>query len=176
MTQQAVCTAAQVQAAVNACFGPPGSMATCEAWETANPSCAACALGYEPDGGVSSDSAIYCFPGLGCTVNTDACVQITDGNDTCATADFELSYCMCAACDSASCVADLMEGNGAAQTAYNDCLNAAAGLACSTQNTTWNTACVGNDSADGGSIDRCTAMTALEVVRILTLICDANNQ
>jgi hypothetical protein len=170
---------AQIQAAISACFSNTSTMAACNAWQSANPSCAACALGYEPDGGVSSDSAVYCFPNAGCFVNTDACIQITDGNDTCAAADYAVTYCSYAACGSTSCVADLTgaeNGNAADSTAYNNCLDAAQSLACTSQVNAWNAACVGSDIADGGTIDRCTVMTALEVVNVMAIVCDGNNQ
>lgn len=180
VAQQSVCTTVQIQQAVAACFGSTGTTATCDAWEIANPSCAACAVRYESDGGVNSDSAVYCIMNIGCFVNTDACVQITDGNDTCAAADFELTYCLYTACDSASCVADLMgadNGNVADQTAYyTDCFGTAQSGACYTRANAWNSACVGSDVADGGTIDRCTVMTAADVVRVMALICDGNNQ
>jgi hypothetical protein len=59
VTQQSVCTMAQLQAAVSACIGSTGTTTPCDDWEAANPSCAACALGYQADGGVRADSAMY---------------------------------------------------------------------------------------------------------------------
>jgi hypothetical protein len=179
VAQQSACTMVQIQAAVSACFSNTSSMAACNAWQSATPSCAACALGYESDGGINSDSAVDCFPNAGCFMNTDACIQITDGNDTCAAADYAVSYCGYAACGSPSCVADLMgaeNGNSAANTAYNDCLNAARSVACTSQVNAWNAACVGSDIADGGTLDRCTVMTVADVVRIMAIVCDGNNQ
>ncbi len=173
-----MCTNTQIQAAVAACFGTTGSANACNTWQAANTSCAVCALGYEPDGGVpSADSAIVCYPSVGCYLNSDACVQIRDGNSTCAAADYAINYCLFEACASPACLADLQgaqNGNMADNTAYTNCQNSAASLACTTQNNAVNTDCTGNDIADGGTLQFCAASTASDVVRIMTLICDSS--
>jgi hypothetical protein len=181
VAQQNVCTVVQIQAAVAACFGTSGSASACNTWQTSNPSCAVCALGYEADGGVpSADSAIICYPDGNCYLNSDACVQIKDGNTTCAAADFQVGYCLEEACASTACLADLtgaQNGNTADDTAYTACQTSAQSLACTTQVATWNTACGGTmDQEDGGTLQFCQAATAADVTRIMALICDSSNQ
>jgi hypothetical protein len=172
------CTGTQVTGAINSCFG---SGTGCTAWIASNESCAACALGIGPDGGATSaPSAIECFSGINeCFLNTDACIASKDGNTTCASADYELQSCLYSACSSTACVADFtgaQGGNTADNTAYSNCEDSAAGLACTTQNSTWNTACGGADSADGGSFDSCVAQTTTDAIRILNILCNPQNQ
>jgi hypothetical protein len=179
VTQQNVCTIVQIQGAVSGCFGTSATQTTCNAWMTAaaNAGCAACALGTEADGGVNFNSAVVCNPS-GCFLNTDGCIQIKDGNTTCASADWNVGYCIAEACSSTACLADLtgaQNGNTADNTIYTDCENSAATLACTTQNNTWMTACGSTmDQEDGGTLDSCQAVTVADVTRIMALICDSS--
>ena len=171
-TKQSVCSTADVSAAVAACFGSGGTQAGCQAWQTANAACAACAVPPNAaDGGdPTANSAIICIDSVGeCFVNTAGCVQVKDGNDTCASALQELNFCEFAACDSMSCVGDLAAQDPTG--AFAACQTAADSLACMTQLAAANTACTGNDIADGGTLQYCQAQTVADVTRVIYEIC-----
>jgi hypothetical protein len=176
VTQQSVCTSAQISAGVAACFG---GGTTCATWQAANAACAACAIPPPTaDGGTPPNSGgLLCVDALGeCFANIDGCIQIEDKNATCATADENLSLCAYAACASPACLADLQSSAMAAQTDYNNCFDAAQQLACATQVTAWQTACA-TDYADGGTESQCTAgATSTDVaIHVLNVICNGNN-
>jgi hypothetical protein len=174
VSQQSVCTSTQITAAVAACFGSGGSQAKCTAWQTANAACAACAVPPNgADGGAPPNNAgILCIDAVNeCFVNVDGCVQIKDGNSTCAAADEQLTACVYTACDSVACVADLQ----AQSMDYDTCLTAAQNVACSTEATAWTTACGGADSADAGALNACAVSTLTDVSKVLNVICNGNN-
>jgi hypothetical protein len=171
VTKQSVCSAADVQAAVTACFGG-GSATACKTWQAANAACAACAVPPDAaDGGdPTANSAIICVDAVQeCFVNTAGCIQIKDGNDTCASALQELNFCEDTACDSATCVSAL--ANGDPDMSFANCTESADNLACSSQLSAANTGCTGNDIADGGSLDYCVAQTVADVSRVIYEIC-----
>jgi hypothetical protein len=169
-----VCSEADLTAAVAACFGSTGSAAACTSWQQANAACAACAVPPNTaDGGPPpANGAILCVDSVGeCFVNVAGCIQIVDGNSTCASAIEELNLCEFQACDSAACVTELQSTSSAEQTDYQNCESAADNLACMSQITTANTACGGGDSADGGALQQCQAQTVAEVSGVIYKIC-----
>jgi hypothetical protein len=171
VTKQSVCSAADVQAAVTACFGG-GSATACQTWQAANAACAACAV--PPNGADGGDptanSAIICVDAVQeCFVNTAGCIQIKDGNDTCASALQELNFCEDTACDSPTCVAALAANDP--NMTFSNCTQSADNLACSSQLSAANTGCTGNDIADGGSLQYCEAATVADVSRVIYEIC-----
>jgi hypothetical protein len=172
VSHQSVCTTQDVSDAVAACFGSTGSPAKCTTWQTANAACAACAVPPNTaDGGSPPPTgAIFCVDAVGeCFVNTAGCIQVKDGNSTCASTIQELNLCELTACDSPSCVTALQSNDPTGSFAA--CQTAADQIACSSQLTAATAGCTGNDIADGGSLQYCQASTATDVIRVIYEIC-----
>jgi hypothetical protein len=175
---QNACGQAVLQAGVTACFNG-GSASACQMWQTANPTCAACAIPVNAaDGGFPANNGspgLLCIDNVGCFLNTDACVEILDGNTTCAQADEQLTACVYEACDSMTCLSEFQSSATAAQTDFSNCLQSASTLACATQNTAANSGCTATDTADGGTFEKCQAATVADVTKVLSIICNGNN-
>jgi hypothetical protein len=77
-------------------------------------------------------------------LNTSACVQIADGNTTCAAPFFQFDICADDACNGGTCLTG-------SQTDYDACVTASETGACATQYMAAGTACQA-DAADGGPL------------------------
>ncbi len=140
------------------------SAASCDMWSEANPTCAAC-VDPAPDGGPGENSGAFLVDAVGqAYLNVAGCVQLVDGNTSCAAPLQELTLCELDACDSVAC-------QSANPTDINNCLTAADSLACSTQVTAADNACLGADSADGGALTVCDESTMAGQVAIIYEIC-----
>ena len=163
VTQQSACSMADVSAFIAACAASntPGP---CTAWFTSNPTCGSC---IEPadDSAAGDNGGALLFDAIGQTfLNAAGCVQLVDGNTTCAAPLQELTLCEVDACDSVACQA-------ATSTVYQDCQTSADQGPCTSQVTAANAGCGGADYAEGGALSVCDPSTAAGMVAILYTIC-----
>ena len=140
------------------------SAASCYMWFGSNATCAAC-VAPPGDGGAGENSGALLVDAVGqAYLNVAGCVQLVDGNTSCAAPLQELTLCELDACDSVAC-------ESANPTDFNNCLNAADNLACATQVTAANTGCGGADSADGGALTVCNENSMAGEAAIIYEIC-----
>jgi hypothetical protein len=142
-----------------------GTQASCNAWLGDNPTCSAC-IAPMTDAGAGENSGALLFDSSSgeADLNVPGCVQLVDGNTTCAAPLEELTLCELAACDSVACqMAD--------QTDYTSCTTAADNLACASQVMAANTGCGATDSADGGALSVCQGNTTQQIVALIYKIC-----
>lgn len=163
VTQQSACSMADVTAFIAACSATnqPGP---CAAWFTSNPMCGSC---IEPaaDSAAGENGGALLFDAVGQTfLNAAGCVQLVDGNTTCAAPLQELNLCEVDACDSVACQATT-------STDYQDCQTAADQGACTSQVTAANAGCGGVDDDEGGALSVCNTSTAAGMVAIIYTIC-----
>ncbi len=117
------------------------------------------------EGGAGENSGALLFDSAGgADLNVPGCVQLVDGNTTCAAPLEELTLCQLYACDSVAC--EMANG-----TDYDNCLNAANSGACASQTAAANSACGGGDSADGGALSVCQSNTTLQLASVIYRIC-----
>lgn len=118
------------------------------------------------DGGVGENSGALLFDSSSgeAELNVPGCVQLVDGNTTCAAPLEELTLCELAACDSVAC-------QTADPTDYTNCTTAADNVACASQLMAANVACGATDSSDGGALSVCQSNTAAELASVIYRIC-----
>jgi len=163
VTQQSACSMADVAAFITACAqsNQPGP---CDTWLQSNPTCGSC-IDPAPDSAAGENGGALLVDAIGQTfLNAAGCVQLIDGDATCAAPLQELTLCEVDACDSVACQA-------AASTDYQDCQTSADQDACVTQVAAANAGCGGADYAEGGALSVCDPGTAAGTVAILYTIC-----
>ena len=117
------------------------------------------------EGGVGENSGALLFDSAGeAELNVPGCVQLVDGNSTCAAPLEELTLCELYACDSVAC-------QTANATDYMNCVTAADNLACESQVAAANAACGAADSADGGGLSVCQSSTTAQLATVIYKIC-----
>jgi hypothetical protein len=169
VVHQSVCSGADISAFLTACSGS-ATMAQCNTWFTSNATCGAC-IAPAADSGVGENGGALLVDSAGdAFLNVAGCVQIVDGNTTCADPLEELTLCELDACDSPACEA-------ASQTDFGNCQTSADSLACMSQVTAaFGTqaapaVCSLGDSADGGAFSVCDPSTTAGTVTIIDKIC-----
>jgi hypothetical protein len=163
VTQQSACSMADVSAFVAACEAT-NQAGPCDAWFTSNPTCGSC---IEPaaDGAAGVTGGALLFDAVGqAFLNAAGCVQVIDGNTTCAGPLQELTLCEVDACDSVACQATT-------STDYQNCQTTADEGACTSQVTAANAGCGGADYAEGGALSVCDPGTAAGTIAIIYTIC-----
>jgi hypothetical protein len=154
---------ADVNAFLAACVNS-ATATSCNTWLANNPTCTAC-IAPMSEGGVGENSGALLFDSVGdAELNVPGCVQLVDGNTTCAAPLEELTLCELDACDSMAC-------QMASATDYANCTTAADNQACASQVSAANAACGASDSADGGALSVCQSSTTLELTTVIYKIC-----
>jgi hypothetical protein len=162
--KQSACSMAQVSALVSACFGSSATATTCNTWFSSNGACSECVLPQADAGGVPNSGAILLDSAGYGYLNTPGCIQIVDGNTTCAAPLEALSLCEDDACNSMACLS-------ADPTTYDNCVQAADNGACASQLMASNSGCAADNGADGGALSICTPTTAASVSTVVYEIC-----
>ena len=119
------CTDAQITAALTACYDSASTQATCDAFVKANAACFGCIETGATDAkwGPLIDFSTATDP-IGLYYNVAGCLEIVQGNTTCAKASQAALSCEFAACNPPVC--DLSSGDNAALDAFGACLDKAA--------------------------------------------------
>jgi hypothetical protein len=149
VTAQKACSMADVTSFIADCDSATATQTTCMAWApaAADTNCAAC---IEPANMATTGATIYDANGDAFT-NQPGCVQLTDGNSTCAAPLYQALVCLNDAC-----------GSCTTQTDYDACEQTALMGACSAENTALS-ACQ-TDLADGGSANGGACSTTAEII------------
>jgi hypothetical protein len=129
-----------------------------------NPACAACIAPMTDAGAGENTGALLFDPAGDAELNVPGCVQLVDGNTTCAAPLEEQTLCELYACDSMAC-------QMASSTDYSNCVTAADDQACASQVSAANSACGGSESADGGGLSVCQTNSDMDVATLIYRIC-----
>jgi hypothetical protein len=168
VAHQGACSSADLEGFLTACeLGAPP--AQCTSWFASNPGCGACVLP-AADSGADRNSGALLVDAAGLTYpNVAGCVQVIDGNTTCAAPLEALTLCELDACDSASC--QLYYSAGAFDPVSKACRAAAGNSVCSPQRAAVDAACSGADSADGGALSMCDPSSQNGLILTIYAIC-----
>jgi hypothetical protein len=121
------CSDAQITAGITACYDQSSTQATCDTWIKANAACFACIE--TPSSAAAWGPLVnYSTPAVdaGIYYNIAGCLELAQGNTTCAKSSQYALACEFAACNPPVC--DLSANDQAAYDAYNQCLTDAAAV------------------------------------------------
>ena len=156
VTHQSACSKAEVAAFITACDSATATNTTCSTWASAagNAACSAC---IQPANNAVT-GATYYDNQMNAYTNYAGCVQLTDGNTTCAAPFSQLQICLDDACNSAACEA-------ATDAEFNACETAAQSGACAADQTA--AATCNTDLADGGDLSTGACSTDSDVIYVI---------